>query len=128
VAKLWKCYHCLNEKQVPGRDFAAEKPICPNCGLDATGADPRIKHLIIPCRLVHFEPPHAIVDSIGCGKLACGKPIHNAQHTLAIKAVNCPDCIASEAGKKAAMDGGGADEFELPLEIDSVNQQYTKPK
>ena len=121
MAKFFNCYNCEDDKGKPGFNFAAEKPVCPKCGLD--GTDPHVAHLIVPCRLIHFEPPHPIAKNRGTGKLACGADRPGTQSTGVITAANCPACLASEAGKAAAKPID-VDAFELELVIDAENQQY----
>lgn len=120
--KLFKCYNCLSDKEKPGRDFTAAEPKCPHCGLD--GTDPHVKHLIVQRRIVHFEPPHPIAKDRGTGKLACGANRAGTQSTGVITVANCPACKESEAGKLAAKPVG-VDEFELELNVDLANQQFT---
>lgn len=127
MAKFYKCYNCLSDKGTPGRDFVADKPVCPKCTLD--GTDPHVAHLIVACRLIHFEAPHPIAADRGTGKLACGAPRLGTQSTGVITAANCPACLASEEGQKAAKPVS-VDEFEplarLELVIDPNKAQYTK--
>lgn len=124
MAKFFKCYNCESDKGTPGRDFAGEKPICPKCGLD--GTDPHVAHLIVACRLIHFEAPHPIAKNRGSGQLACGADRKGAQVTGEISAANCPACLVSEAGKAAVAAKDAGDEFDMELLIDPKNQQYVK--
>jgi hypothetical protein len=89
VAKLYKCYNCDDPKrQVPGRDFTADKPVCPECGLD--GSDPIVAHRIVERRVIHFEPPHPSPSDCGSGKIACGCPGAGKQVTRAIRGGQLP--------------------------------------
>lgn len=130
MAKLWKCYNCDDPKRsVPGRDFTADKPVCPTCGLD--GADPQVAHKIVQRRLIHFEPPHAVAADCGSGKLACGAKPVNVQITRAVVAANCSACLASEAGKAAvAAAESTADDVPNPADflvsVDPQNHQIVK--
>lgn len=115
MAKIWKCYRCRTDRGQPGRDFIAEAPKCPACGLDA--ADPKLGRLIVQCRVVHFEAQHPTLAGegfgIGCGELACGVPRKGLMVTGDPAAVNCPNCLRTDAWKdaKAALTG---DTVELP--------------
>jgi predicted nucleic-acid-binding Zn-ribbon protein len=126
VARNFLCYHCRNEKDVPGRPFVADGPKCPNCGLDAA-ADKQVAHLIVPLKTIHFEAPHAIVAGVGSGSLACGTKPGGVMVSREIVAVNCPKCLASEAGQKAhRATAATGDEFEVEAVIDPEKQQYVK--
>lgn len=118
MAKFFKCYNCLDPKrQVPGFDFTADKPVCPNCGLDA--ADPIVAHKIVQRRLIHFEPPHPIASDCGTGKIACGFKGGAPQVSRSILATNCPNCLASDAGKKAQAAAEATDD-DVPNPADFV--------
>lgn len=125
MAKIFKCYNCENDKGVPGKDFVAEVPKCPTCGLD--GTDKHVAHLIVTCRLIHFNPPHPIAKGVGSKDLACGASPMNAQVTKEIVAANCPACLASEAGRAAARAQAlTGDEFDVIVSIDPKNDQYVQ--
>lgn len=114
--KLWKCYNCPSSSGVPGRDFTAATPVCPACGLD--GTDKRLNHLIVPCKIIHFDAPHPIAKDRGVGVLACGTPWKGGLRVSGDPvAVNCPACVASESYRatKAAQEEG--EELLLPESI-----------
>lgn len=91
--KIWKCYNCVGTNGVPGVDFIAEQPVCPTCSTD--GTQPRFKHLLVACKVIHFDPPHPTVENRGLGELACGTPWKGKRASGAPVAVNCPACKAT---------------------------------
>lgn len=127
MAKLYKCYNCDDPKrQVPGRDFTADKPVCPECGLD--GSDPIVAHRIVERRVIHFEPPHPVARDCGMGKIACGCPGAGKQVTRSIGAANCPACLASTHGQKALAALEGREEVPNPADfaVSVQTDQYVR--
>jgi hypothetical protein len=100
VAKLWKCYNCLDDRAIPGRDFFADTPVCPKCGADKS--DPQAANTVVACRIVHLEPPHPFLVNKGTGTIACGfVRTPDTRITGETLATNCPKCRASDAYKAA---------------------------
>ncbi len=121
--RLYKCYGCPESEssQALGRDFAinlGDEVVCP-CGVKANEAAGT--KYIMPCRVVHFEPPHANprLGGTGCGKLACTNEPPEAGRSVMRTgdpgAVNCPACKATEAWQHAKMrvDEAAADCVEM---------------
>lgn len=103
--RLYRCYNCLDAREIPGRDFLADKPVCPNCNLDGTPGS-RFENRIVALRTVHFDPPHPSVKGAGVGLPACGGKREGAMMSGDPNAVNCPKCKTTPAFKarKAAWD------------------------
>ena len=97
---LYRCYFCTNEKGLPGRDFEADKPVCPDCGADRS--QPRMTDRVVALETIHFHPPSKRVG-VGLGHLACspGTKFPDPKSQVSITAtgephlVNCPQCRAS---------------------------------
>lgn len=112
--KLWKCWNCEDDRGNPGRDFEADGPVCPACGLD--GRTPDGRDAVVARAVVHLDPPHPVRKAKGTGKRPCdGKPVGVGMATGHPAAVTCPACRASAAFKALADDfGDGA----VPAEAD----------
>ena len=98
--KRFRCMVCDNDKGLPGREFKAVAPICPQCGTDA--ANPRDREFIVELETTHFDPPfHA---KRGRGHAAC-----NPALTLGVvrsltgepAVVNCEACRLTPEWAKA---------------------------
>lgn len=116
MAKFFRCMNCLDDKQIPGRDFVAESaPVCPKCGLDGS---PGKQHanLIIPLRTVHFDPPHPTVKNRGVNVPLCGVPfVGGMAMTGDPNVANCPNCKAhADFERIKAAWNVGADDFVTP--------------
>jgi hypothetical protein len=126
--RIYLCYNCPDARQVPGRSFTAEKPVCPQCGLD--GTDPRFASLIVQCRVIHFETPHPIAVGRGSGKLACEAKYSGVMASGHPDVVNCPACRATVAWDLAKTQAeSSVDDGELPdleLQGDLKGGQYVK--
>ena len=137
MAKMYRCMNCASDKQVPGRDFVAEKPVCPHCGLDGTPGKPH-GDLVVPLRTLHFDPPHGTVKGRGVNLPACGQERKaGTAMTGDPDVANCPKCRATPAWAAAkATNDSGPDDIDLPagatlpenieVTIDAANQKYTK--
>ena len=108
--RLYRCYNCPDAREIPGRDFLADKPVCPACGLDGAPGS-RFENKIVQLRTVHLDPPHASVKGSGIGSPACGGKREGAMMSGDPNAVNCPKCKESAAFKarKAAWDSSPDD-------------------
>ncbi|WP_020474925.1 hypothetical protein [Zavarzinella formosa] len=130
MAKLYRCYNCSDDKGMPGRDFAADKPVCPKCGLDGSPGS-RFASKIVALRTIHLDPPHPTVKSAGTGQPACGVPrLGSMAMTGDPNVVNCPKCRETPEWKtlKARRDAS-PDDIELPdfpVVVDIEKQQFTK--
>lgn len=104
--KKYRCMLCAGDRGLPGRDFQAEKPACPNCGLDST-ADPRDAQYIVELATVHFDPPfHA---KRGNGHAACDKSLTLGKVSAMTgepDCVNCDACRKTPEWMKAMKDRG----------------------
>jgi hypothetical protein len=114
--RMFRCYNCPNEKDVPGRDFIAEAGAakCQVCGLD--GADKQHGKMIVSLKTVHFDPPHSVIRGGTAQKIACGRTWGAAtQVTAHAASVTCPACKATPAWKEASeTQEGSGDEFDVP--------------
>lgn len=107
--KLWKCYNCLDDRDNPGREFFSDARCCPNCGLDADKEE-RFKSRIIPCVLIHFDPPHDIVEGRGVNKPACGAKKWQAM-TGVPSVANCPACKRTDEFRQAEVETDEGEDF-----------------
>lgn len=132
MAKLFRCYNCLDDKGTPGRDFTATgSPVCPDCTLDGT---PGKEHanMIVPLRTLHYDPKHHVVKCRGTGAPVCGAPrISGIAMTGNPNVVNCPACMATETFKTELAEFNiGVDDFQPPVDftikIDAEKSQYVK--
>lgn len=106
--KRYKCWNCLDDRNMPGREFEADKPVCPTCGLDPV-KHPEGKGLLVEIKPCHFVPPHPVIKSRGTGKRACdGKPVGTASQpcTAEPPVVTCRACQQSDEFRKAAAEWG----------------------
>lgn len=131
--KMFRCYACTNDNGLPGRDFVAENPVCPACGLDGT-TNPRFKPLFAELAVVHFDPPTA-VPGVGTNRPACdpkkkigGPGVDRA--TGEPLAVTCPACKGSKTWQDA-MEARGEPitppEADLEVTIDPKAMTFTTP-
>jgi hypothetical protein len=133
MAKLYRCYNCTDATDMPGKDFAADLPKCPYCGLDGSPGT-RFENRIVQLRAIHFDPPHPTVKNAGTGLPACGRPrVGNMAMSGDPDAVNCPACRESAAWKeRKRLKDSGPDDVELPgdfhLHIDLANEKLVTPK
>jgi len=104
---LWQCHNCIDEHGKPGRDFEADKPVCPECKLDSTLPEYAQFGLIVKRETIHLDPPHKILKGKGSGKRACdGKPAQGAMFTGVAAIVNCPACLRTDAFRGLAETQG----------------------
>lgn len=106
---LYRCYNCLDPKRgMPGQDFWADKPVCPECGVDQSA--PEGKNLVITLEIIHFDPPHERLKNRGKGYIACNpkRRVGESQRLYATgdhESVTCEKCIASEAYQGTQPEG-----------------------
>lgn len=104
MSKLYRCYNCTGAKGMPGKDFEARRPQCPDCG--ATG-EPTIVELAV----IHFDPPSGI-DSRGSNDAACNPGLRifgkgpNLMMSGVPSAVTCRACQATQLWRDAAEAAG----------------------
>ena len=102
---LFKCYNCPGPGGVPGRDFEADKPVCPTCTLDGGHADGA--GVVVRRETVHYQLPHKVLKVRGSGVRACdGKPAAASYTSPEPSAVNCPECRKTEAFRARAEERG----------------------
>lgn len=98
---LYRCYNCDGPKGMPGKDFEAAKPQCPECG--ATG------NLVDEVATIHFDPPSGYRGR-GSNDAACNPGIrigpHHIHMTGVPSAVTCRACQATQLWKDAAEAAG----------------------
>lgn len=125
--RLWRCYNqkCSDSPHKPGHDFSADGPKCDRCGTD--GTLPKFAHLIVPLKIVHFDPP-SHVDDIGLGFIACQptEPIGKYRATGDPGSVNCPACRVTEAWEKANKSMTFHAEDDMGLVLDLAKQMVSK--
>lgn len=103
--KRYRCLSCVNDKGIPGRDFTAERPACPNCGADPA-KDPRHAQLIAELEDIHFDAPSRH-PGMGVGFLACD-PARKVVTAAGVRAtghpaaVTCPKCLGTTSYKAEA--------------------------
>ena len=109
-AKNWTCFNCEHPDGRRGVEFAADRPICPNCKLEGADAE----GVIVARVTVHFLAPHPILRGRGHSRRPCDNgpttssnvPGHESQSTPEPAHVNCPGCRATEAFKTALAERG----------------------
>lgn len=100
---LFRCYNCDGPKGMPGKDFEAAKPQCPECG--ATG------NLVDEVATIHFDPPSGMRNR-GSNDAACNPGLRifggntNMQMTGLAACVTCRACKATQLWKDAAAAQG----------------------
>ena len=83
-------------------DFWSERPVCPKCKVDGKA----MPQVVFPLEIHHFDPPSA-VPGVHTRLLACtGRTGGGAMMTGNPNHVNCPECRATDAFKKAAEEHG----------------------
>jgi len=133
ASKFFRCYNCVDDKGIPGRDFTADasKPVCPKCLLDGTPGKAHA-NMIAALRTIHYDPKHETVKSRGQNTPVCGAP---RASTTAMSGnpniVNCLACQATDTFKaEKAEFNAGADEFEQPadfqISVDVTGEKYVK--
>ncbi len=124
--KMFRCYNCENAKGMPGLDFPADAPVCPNCGLD--GRDPKFAGLFAPLVCIHFDAPHAVAKNRGVGHAACDPklPIGTVRGSGHPDAVSCPACRETEAFQAAQKAVSVNPEDNFPLTVDLQGGEYRK--
>lgn len=97
--KLYRCYNCEGAKGMPGKDFEAAKPACPECGADG--------NLVDELATIHFDPPSGFRGR-GSNDAACNPGLRifggnqNMQMTGLAACVTCKACKATQLWKDAA--------------------------
>ena len=107
VKRRYKCWNCLDDRQMPGREFEAVLPVCPTCTLD--GRTPDGKGVLLEIPFFHFAPPHPVLKGKGTGKRACdGKPTGTDRQpcTGEPSVVTCPACLKTDAYREEAEKAG----------------------
>lgn len=129
----YRCYGCVSEGGLRGRDFDADRPECDRCGITAASRKD-LRDLVVELAVIHFDPPSR-VDGVGEGKAACDDRIvthsANRKFTGYAASVTCARCRAADAWKRAAADQGGREfvpEGDVPLKVDAQKRSFTPDK
>jgi hypothetical protein len=117
--RLWLCFNCQ-----PQHEFDGGKGICPKCGADHD--DPKSRGAVAPRVVIHFDPPHAVLQGRGIGCYACDptKAV-GSQGTRATgdpRVVNCPACKLTTAWKAAIDDINNPPAYRVPSTIKAENK------
>lgn len=126
MGKLFRCYNCDGPGGIPGKDFEADRPECPDCGADPPTVTERA--------VIHFDPPSGIRNR-GANDAACspgirvgsGQQIHM---TGVPSAVTCPACRATRLWRDAAAAAGVPTipaELDVPVTLDPATLTVTRP-
>jgi len=90
---LYRCMCCVNpDRETPGKDFEADKPVCPDCGADQGD--------VVKLETIHFDPPKRL--GRGLNHAACNPALKvgraaNTFFTGERDAVTCVACKKSKA-------------------------------
>jgi len=105
----YRCYGCVGEGGLRGRDFEADKPECEKCGITAASRKD-LRDLVVELAVIHFDPPSK-VEGVGEGKAACDPRVvthtPGRHFTMHAASATCPRCRAADAWKRAAAEQGG---------------------
>lgn len=115
--KLFRCYNCDGPKGMPGRDFEAAKPQCPECGAQG-------EPTIVERATIHFDPPSGIRNR-GANDAACNPKLRifgngpNMMMTGVPEAVTCKACRETQLWKDAAAAGAVTlpEEHDVPVTL-----------
>lgn len=119
--RLYRCYGCTDQNQMPGKDFTcvADTVVCP-CGVTMAEAP----EMVVALSIIHFDPPHdniKLADRRGRGTLACQPNVKVGTNNCVVsgdpRAVNCPACRGTPEHKSAVVKWGSNPLFDIPLVI-----------
>lgn len=105
----YRCYMCLGPKGIPGYDFRADAPICPQCTRDARTRFGAGK--ILPLVDIHLERGHPTIPGEFLREPACGvqKSIFGLAATDDPNQVTCEQCQATGEFQAVKAKRGGYD-------------------
>lgn len=122
--KLFRCYVCEGKPGMPGKDFAAEVPVCPDCKID--GRVPKYASYVVALKVIHFDPPDPVLGKLqgrlrrGLNHAACNPalPVGKCLASGDPAAVNCPACQQTDIYKSELHDASINPEDDFDLQID----------